>query len=79
MAIGQRDAKVKIKLGSAGTDNSVVVNGVEIRDLVVSVTVTRDQRGYTTAVLELIGVELDAETEQAIATILPRDKPQQVA
>ena len=74
-----RDAKVKIKLGPTTGDNSVMVNGVENRNLVVSVTVRRDQSGITSAVIELIHVELDAETEQAIATILPRPQPGQVA
>lgn len=80
MAIGMRDAKVKIKLGPVAADNSILVNGVEIRNLVVSVTVKRVSAGFVTAIIELVDVELDAETEQAIATVLlPPDEPGQVA
>lgn len=66
-----RDANVKITLPPAGPA-SVVVDGVHIENYCVSVTVSRGTNGFTTATLELVNVELDAETEKAIATILPR-------
>lgn len=61
--------RVKIKLAASGS--SVLVDDIDITNLVMSVAVTRDSRGLTEATLTLVGVELDAEADNPVLSIIP--------